>query len=98
MFFGRKNDEKPDMDAVKAFLNQFSHAALVDDWSSCPGLVSQSKAGEITVTFPFAAAPVCEALAQWLDAQKSEGENLPAIQVRQRVVPLKAEKSRRLRA
>lgn len=90
MFFGRKNDEKPDMDAVKAFLNQFSHAALVDDWSSCPGLVSQSKAGEITVTFPFAAAPVCEALAQWLDAQKSEGENLPAIQVRQRVVPLKA--------
>lgn len=90
MFFGRNKNTQPDLSAVITFLNQFTHTSLIDGWANRPGIVSQSKAGEVTVTFPFAAGDVIESLTGWIESQRTAGEDVPPIVINQRVSPLKA--------
>lgn len=89
MFFGRNKDTQPDLSAVITFLNQFVHPSLIDGWASRPRIVSQSKTGEVTVTFPFAAGDVIKSLTGWMESQKTAGEDIPPMVINQRVSPLK---------
>ncbi|WP_394212824.1 iron-sulfur cluster carrier protein ApbC [Enterovibrio calviensis] len=78
------------MSDVIALLNQFQHPALIPDWASHAGIVTESKQGEVTLTFPFAAKDLIAELNAWLEAQKANGHVIPPISIQQRVVPLKA--------
>lgn len=89
MFFGRNKDTQPDLSTVITFLNQFVHPSLIDGWASRPGIVSQSKTGEVTVTFPFAAGDVIKSLTGWIESQKTAGEAIPTMVINQRISPLK---------
>ncbi|STQ76466.1 iron-sulfur cluster carrier protein ApbC [Grimontia hollisae] len=89
MFFGRNKDTQPDLSTVITFLNQFVHPSLIDGWASRPGIVSQSKTGEVAVTFPFAAGDVIKSLTGWIESQKTAGEAIPTMVINQRISPLK---------
>lgn len=88
MFFDRTSTDSPDLNTVKAFLNQFTHPALIEGWADSAGWVSQNKQGDVMVTLPFAASDIMEALNAWLSA--SQEAALPPITVNQRIAPLKA--------
>ncbi|MDF2185817.1 iron-sulfur cluster carrier protein ApbC [Grimontia hollisae] len=89
MFFGHNKDTQPDLSTVITFLNQFVHPSLIDGWASRPGIVSQSKTGEVAVTFPFAAGDVIKSLTGWIESQKTAGEAIPTMVINQRISPLK---------
>ncbi|EOD79225.1 Scaffold protein for [4Fe-4S] cluster assembly ApbC [Grimontia indica] len=90
MFFGRNKNSQPDLDTVKTFLNQFTHASLVEGWADKQGMVTQAKSGELKVSFPFAASSLIQALKDWIETQKTAGEDVPALVIEQKVAPLKA--------
>ncbi|PKF51343.1 iron-sulfur cluster carrier protein ApbC [Enterovibrio nigricans] len=90
MFFGRDKTQPKDLNDVISLLNQFEHFTLVSDWASHKGLVTQSKKGDISVTFPFAANAVIQALTAWLSAKQEAGEVIPDIAITSRVAPIKA--------
>ncbi|CZF86351.1 iron-sulfur cluster carrier protein ApbC [Grimontia marina] len=90
MFIGLNKNSKPDLNTVKAFLNQFTHSSLVEGWADKQGFVTQAKSGDITVTFPFASAGLIEELRGWIERQKVAGEDAPELAISQKVAPLKA--------
>ncbi|MDD1794911.1 iron-sulfur cluster carrier protein ApbC [Enterovibrio sp. ZSDZ42] len=78
------------MSAVVDLLNQFQHPGLISDWASHPGIVLESKQGDVTVTFPFAAGELITELDAWLTVQKTNGTSVPSFTLTQRVAPIKA--------
>lgn len=84
--FENSNGNNRALSDVIASLNQFEHPGLIPKWASHPGMVVQTKQGDIEVILPFAARELNSELTVWLNRQD---QKMPAVTIAQKVAALK---------
>ncbi|MGO2508251.1 MAG: iron-sulfur cluster carrier protein ApbC [Vibrio hibernica] len=74
---------------LSQWLNQFEHPQLIPQWADTPGLVSLKLDDSVLITLPFYGQGLQNQLRSWVEEQKKQHQDLPAIEVVTKVKTMK---------